>query len=85
MLGSRWLSEAARADATRRQSPGASRHRPGARYSARLQQLGVPIGQCPLCCSAGPIHEIVQDPEHGDVHVHRDRLGTTQLSHTHRG
>src|SRR5436305_8464133 len=45
LLGSRRFSAAARADAARGQSPGASRHRPGARYSARLQQLGVPIGQ----------------------------------------
>jgi len=39
LLGSRRFSAAARADAARGQSPGASRHRPGARYSARLQQL----------------------------------------------
>ena len=60
-------------------------HRPGARYSARLQQLGVPVGQCPLCCSAGPLHEIVQDPGHGEVHVHREPLGSHQLGNTHRG
>jgi hypothetical protein len=60
-------------------------HRPGARYAARLQQLGVPIGQCPACGSAGPLHQVMQDPEHGDVHIHRDPLGTHQLSHTHRG
>jgi hypothetical protein len=60
-------------------------HRPDARYSARLQHLGVPIGQCPLCCSAGPIHEVVPDPEHGDVHIYRDPLGTSQLSNTHHG
>ena len=58
-------------------------HHPGARYAARLQQLGVPVGQCPVCRSAGPIHEIVHDPEHGDVHVHRDSLGTNQLSNKH--
>jgi hypothetical protein len=60
-------------------------HRPGARYAARLQKLGVPVGECRLCCSAGPIHEIMQDPEHGDVHIHRDPLGTNQLSNKHRG
>jgi hypothetical protein len=60
-------------------------HRPGARYAARLQELGVPLGQCPLCCSAGPIHEVVHDPEHGDVHIHRDPLGTQQLTHKRCG
>ena len=60
-------------------------HRPGAGYSARLRQLGVPIGQCPLCCSAGPSHEVVQDSGHGDVHIHRDALGIHQLSNGQRG
>jgi hypothetical protein len=51
-------------------------HRPGARYAGRLRQLGIAIGECPLCGSAAPIHEIVHDPTHGEVHVHRERLGT---------